>query len=169
MFGLEIGTDVSGLEGCELEQVAVGEHQVQLHLSNRASLSIEGSFSMTPAGAVPTTYSRPADAAQVLADRLGREVLRPGRPRLRLGSGRDSALSHPSEATAGFFVFAFFSFFCCCPVFDDVPGSGSAESQERGASSVSRLAPRIVSRNGTMTRPFVRRVLVRPAMVCLSS
>jgi len=75
MYGLHVGTDVSALRGRTFEQVAVGEHQVQLHLSNGATISIEGDFSMAPAGGGPTMYSRPADAAQALADRLGFDVL----------------------------------------------------------------------------------------------
>ncbi|GEL98338.1 DUF6188 family protein [Cellulomonas terrae] len=75
MYGLEVGTDVSGLKGRTIEQIAVGEHQAQLHLSNSASISIEGDFSMTSAGGAPTIFERPRDAAQALADRLGLDVV----------------------------------------------------------------------------------------------
>ncbi|MBO3100622.1 DUF6188 family protein [Cellulomonas fengjieae] len=74
MHGLDVGTDISGLRGCTLEQVALGEHQVQLRLSNDASISIEGEFSVTSTGEVAITYSRPRDAAQILADKLGLDI-----------------------------------------------------------------------------------------------
>ena len=92
MYGLAIGTDVAGLEGRTLEQVALGQNEVQLRLSSSASICIEGDFSVTPAGGVPTLYERPTDAAQALADLLGAavaiaEVAEPGVLRLQLTDG----------------------------------------------------------------------------------
>jgi Family of unknown function (DUF6188) len=75
IFGLEVGTDVSGLIDTTLELVAVGQHQIRLHLSDRISISITGELSLTDATGQRTGYGRPADAAQALTDRLGLDVV----------------------------------------------------------------------------------------------
>src|SRR4051795_11868149 len=73
VFGLDVGTDVSGLSGCRLESIDLTEHQVQLRLESLKGigLSIESAFAITPGGGDRSLYERPRDAAQALADRLG--------------------------------------------------------------------------------------------------
>lgn len=94
MFGLEVGTDLSALEGCVLESISISRHQVQLRLDSLRNLAVavEGDFSVAAPDGEVVVYVNPADAAQALAGRLGAEVVAaaveaPGTLTLRLGDG----------------------------------------------------------------------------------
>ncbi len=94
MYGLEIGTDVDALNGCTIESITISPHQVQLHLdsSRNIGVSVEGSFAVAGAGEDLVIHDSPPAAAQVLAARIGAEVVSalvesPGALTLRLGDG----------------------------------------------------------------------------------
>lgn len=94
MFGLEVGTDLSALEGCVLESISISRHQVQLRLDSLRNLAVavEGDFSVAAPDGEVVVYVNPADAAQALAGRLGAEVVAavvkaPGTLTLRFGDG----------------------------------------------------------------------------------
>lgn len=76
MYGLAVGTDVSALVGCTLESLDLTPFQLQLRFDamNNIVLSIESQFAVRAAGGPATTYERPPDAAQALANLFGLHV-----------------------------------------------------------------------------------------------
>jgi hypothetical protein len=75
MFGLPVGTDFGALVGTKVEGLHISQYQVQINLGDAAGISVEGNLSVQEAGGEPVLYVHLPDAAQMLADRLGHEVL----------------------------------------------------------------------------------------------
>lgn len=74
MYGLAVGTDVSGLRGRAVEQIALGQYQAQVRLSGGAGVYVEGDFSVTDADGRRRDFTDVPDAAAALAGLLGCDV-----------------------------------------------------------------------------------------------
>ena len=73
MYGLSRDTDLSPLSDCALTFVGFGQHQVQLGFSGdtHCSISIEGQYTVAPAGRGLTTFSAAVEGASMLLPLLG--------------------------------------------------------------------------------------------------
>jgi hypothetical protein len=76
VYGLPLDTDLSPLNACTLTFVGFGQYQLQLAFSGDVdcSISIEGRYTVAPAGQEPTTYSEAVDGAEAQLPILGHAV-----------------------------------------------------------------------------------------------
>jgi hypothetical protein len=74
LYGLDAKVDLSFLIGAELEQVAIGEYQIQFNFDGTRSLSVENAFAISDNGARARFEGAPAGAAAAVS-LLGRKVV----------------------------------------------------------------------------------------------
>lgn len=74
MYGLPKNIDLSFLKGRRLDQICIGEHQVQFNFDERIRIYVHNSFDYTDADGIATSVQRAPAAAVIVNKLLGKQT-----------------------------------------------------------------------------------------------